>query len=80
MIGVFEEIDAKAETIAKLYCKKKAITHEIACIIIDLYKSEAELKKAFENGSFLMAYHEPISSKLEFFLARLFYHISMEKN
>ena len=79
-MNVFEEIDAKAKYTAEKYCKEREITHEIAGVIIDLYKSEAELKKVFEDGSFLMAYHEPISSKLEFFLARLFYHISLKKN
>jgi hypothetical protein len=80
MISVFKKIDAKAKNIAEMYCEGKKITLEIAGVIIDLYKSEEELKEEFkEDASFLMSYHEPISSKLEFFLARLFYHVSKEK-
>jgi hypothetical protein len=80
MIDIFNEIDQKSKDIAQMFCKKKKITYKMICTIVSFYKLEEKIKDMFKNKNFEMAYHEPITSKLEFYLARIFYHISLIKN
>ena len=79
MANFLKEIDHNAEEIAQMYAEKKNITPKIADITIDFYQEEEKNKKFYKNDSFEMAYHEPVTSKLEFFLARILYHISSIK-
>jgi hypothetical protein len=79
LVNLYKDIDKKAEAVAKQYCEKKNITFDILKTITDLYKQEEEIKSVFKDESFEIAYHEPITSKLEFFLARIFYYISSNK-
>lgn len=78
-VKFFIALDEKAKEIATLYCNNKPITRAILTEIINLYKAAEVEKSAFTNEKFESAYHQPITSDLEFFLARILYWISDKK-
>ena len=57
---------------------KRPITNLLLKYINELYNS-ARLDASFKNKNFESAYHNPISSDLEFLVARILYHYSIYK-
>jgi len=71
----YNKIDEKAKEIANDFINRKPITESILKFINELYLS-AKVEQSFKSSSFETAYHAPISSELEFYIARIFYHLS----
>lgn len=71
----FNYLDRKARHIARKLTKKQKVTKLLLDYISELYDS-ANTEKDFSNDNFQSAYHQPITSELEFLLARIFYHFS----
>lgn len=69
----YDSIDKMAKKIADNF--GGSITQEILKFINELYDS-AKVEQSFKSSSFETAYHAPISSELEFYIARIFYHLS----
>lgn len=77
MRSFYKLLDDEALCLAKSFTLGQSITIEILKIIHELYKS---IKLTdYEDDFFESAYHNPITSDVEFFLARIFYHVSMLK-
>jgi hypothetical protein len=70
----YNYLDRKARHLACKLLKKQAVTKLILDYIKELYAS-AKIDN-FDNAKFKSAYHNPISSDLEFLIARLLYHYS----
>ena len=71
----YDSIDKMAKKIADNFVAGGSITQEILKFINELYDS-AKVEQSFKTSSFETAYHAPISSELEFYIARIFYHLS----
>lgn len=71
----YDSIDKMAKKIADNFVAGGFITEEILKFINELYNS-AKVEQSFKSSSFETAYHAPISSELEFYIARIFYHLS----
>ncbi|OEH84280.1 hypothetical protein BHU72_10725 [Desulfuribacillus stibiiarsenatis] len=71
-------IDQKAFEIAQKYVSDKKITIEILRAINELYQS-AKLND-YDEVNFESAYHNPITSDVEFLIARVIYHIASFKD
>ena len=71
----YDSIDKMAKKIADNFVAGGSITQEILKFINELYDS-AKVEQSFKSSSFETAYHAPISSELEFYIARIFYHLS----
>lgn len=71
-------LDQTAINISNKYLEGKPVTELILNTILNLYK-EAQVEQKFKDGSFESAYHAPITSEFEFFIARIFYHLSKKK-
>ncbi len=75
----YSHLDKKARCVAgKLACNKKGVTELLIDDIIELYVS-AKVEEDFHNKSFDSAYYNPITSELEFLIARILYHYSAIK-
>lgn len=74
----YKELNRKAKIIALNLSNKKSSTPILVECIRELYSS-AKLEREFKDEFFEIAYHAPISSELEFVLARVLYHISAIK-
>lgn len=73
-------LDRKARHLAYSLSKSKNTTKLLLNYIVELYKSENNLKALYRNRKFESAYHNPISSDLEFVVSRVLYHYSALKN
>lgn len=71
----YHRLDNIAEDLAKRVSANMTITTELISLISDLYKS-ANCEKEFCEENFECAYHNPITSELEFLIARILYHFS----
>ena len=71
----YDSIDKMAKKIADNFVAGGSITQEVLKFINELYDS-AKVEQSFKSSSFETAYHAPISSELEFYIARIFYHLS----
>lgn len=71
----YDSIDKMAKKIADNFVAGGSITQEILKFINELYDS-TKVEQSFKSSSFETAYHAPISSELEFYIARIFYHLS----
>ncbi len=76
--GYYNYLDGSARHLARKLEEKKPVTRLLLGYIGDLYNS-AKLEKEFENENFESAYHNPITSELEFLIARIIYHYSQRK-
>ncbi len=74
----YRYLDRKARNIAYNLVKLKPATKLILYYTQELYKS-AKIESCFENANFETAYHSPISSDLEFLVARTLVHYSSIK-
>ncbi|TCK98052.1 hypothetical protein EDC19_0467 [Natranaerovirga hydrolytica] len=70
-------IDKEAEKIAELYLKDNMITYNVLSFIHQLYSS-AKLNQ-YDNEQFASAYHNPITSDVEFYISRIIFHIIKKK-
>ena len=70
-------LDRKARYIASQLCESKEVSKLLLDYIEELYESAKAGN--FENDKFESAYHNPISSDLEFLIARILYHYSNQK-
>jgi hypothetical protein len=68
-------IDKTAKSIAEEFTAGQKITERLLKTIIDLYQS-AKVEQIFKDKYFETAYHSPITSELEFFVARILFHYS----
>lgn len=75
----FDYLDRKARHLAFTLKIKRNVTKLILDYIKELYKS-ANIEKAYNNESFESAYHNPVSSDMEFLISRMLYHYSNLKN
>ncbi len=74
-------MDGKAKYIANLLSSRKKATKLLLDYIGELYTSEQSVKDTFkEKDVFESAYHNPVTSEMEFLIARIFYHYSKVKN
>jgi hypothetical protein len=74
----YDGIDAMAADIANKLLNEENITKDLLLDIVELYEA-SKCEKLFENKNFEAAYHEAISSKMEFFISRILYHYSKLK-
>lgn len=70
----YHYLDRKARHIAYKLSKRKPVTKLILDYIKELYTCEKI--DSFDSKRFKSAYHNPISSDLEFLVARILYHYS----
>jgi uncharacterized protein (UPF0305 family) len=76
-IKFYQTIDEKADDIAKKISNNENVTSDILQFINEIYNEVASYKEHFhDDNKFEVAYHEPITSYLEFFIARILYHFS----
>ncbi len=71
-------LDIKARRIAGKLSNGNKVTKLLLNDINELYSS-AKADSSFKNEKFEAAYHNPISSELEFLIARLLYHYANSK-
>src|SRR3989344_7575268 len=71
----YNYLDRKARYIAYNISKKQKVTKLLLDYIGELYDS-AKSEISFKNEKFEAAYHPPITSELEFLIARIFYYYS----
>ena len=74
----YDGIDAMSADIANKLLNGETITKDLLLDIAELYEA-SKCEKLFENKNFEVAYHEAISSKMEFFISRILYHYSKLK-
>jgi len=72
----YQMIDEKANDIAKKISNNENVTSDVLQFINEIYNEVASYKEYFHDDKFEAAYHEPITSYLEFFIARILYHFS----
>jgi hypothetical protein len=75
-IKFYQTIDEKANEIAKKISNNGNVTSDILRFINEIYIEVASYKEHFHDDKFESAYHEPVTSYLEFFIARILYHFS----
>jgi len=75
----YSYLDKKAKTVSSKLSRKELVTKLILKYIQELYQS-AKSENKFKDDYFDLAYHAPISSELEFLIARILYHYSDKKN
>jgi hypothetical protein len=78
----FTRLDCEAKKIVKLLIKseltgKKSATKHLLWVIHQLYK--AEKTNFLNNEGFKSSYHNPITSDLEFLVARVLFHYSIQE-
>jgi hypothetical protein len=74
----FNYLDRKARHLAYTLKIKKHVTRLVLDYIKELYQS-ANLEKAYNKEGFESAYHNPVSSEMEFLISRMLYHYSRSK-
>ena len=72
----YEYLDRKAKYVADKLSKSQPVTNLILDYTKELYNSAKIEIDNFNNKKFESAYHNPISSELEFLIARILYHYS----
>jgi hypothetical protein len=72
----YDELDRIAEVAATCSLDDAQISEAILRTLGELYVA-AKVEKEFENAFFETAYHSPVTSELEFFIARILYHYSV---
>lgn len=72
----YKSIDDNAKKIARGLKNKRNVSEDILKFIIVLYKY-AKVENKFESDFFESAYHNPVTSELEFFISRIIYHYSV---
>lgn len=75
----YNYMDRKARHIAYQLSKSRKVTKLLLDYIKELYECENNLKRSYKNDHFESAYHNPISSDLEFLVSRILYHYSKIK-
>lgn len=70
---LFVVLDRRARRIAGLARSGKNVTRYLLKLIHQLYEG-AKSERKFQNQRFECAYHNPITSELEFLIARTIYH------
>ncbi len=75
----YDYLDRKSRHIAYKLTKGSKVTPLILKYTAELYQAAKEERK-FENKNFYTRYHAPISSELEFLIARTLFHFSNFKN
>ena len=78
-LSFFNSLDTSAKNLAVDFTNGKLITRRILETILELYKA-AKVEQVFKDDFFETAYHSPITSELEFFIARILFHFSKENN
>jgi len=73
----YQDIDVEAKSIVIQYLEGKPITDKMLKTIISIYHS-AKVEQEFKDEFFESAYHSPITGELEFYIARIIYHLSLE--
>jgi len=74
----YSHLDKKARYLAHKLSRGIDVTTLILDYIKELYDS-AKSESNFQNEKFKVAYHNPISSELEFLIARVLHHYSSSK-
>lgn len=74
-IEYYNIIDTLAKNIARDFSENRDITQKILKSIWGLYSSVGS-EKRFSDDHFKCAYHNPVTSELEFFISRILYHYS----
>lgn len=75
----YDSIDVMSNNIAKKLLKEEMVTKDMLLDIVEIYKASG-CEKLFEDENFEAAYHEAVSSKMEFFISRILYHYSKLKS
>lgn len=78
-LALLHEIDRQSKVIALKFASGSLITEDILKTIIELYAS-AQVERVLVDDFFEAAYHAPVTGELEFFIARIIFHFSNEKN
>lgn len=73
---LLEAIDSNALQIATTYTNNKPVSELLLSSIKNLYDSAKIEREFYVEGRFEVAYHAPITSELEFFIARILFHFS----
>lgn len=71
-------IDGKAKYVASKLIVNKPVTSLLLKYISEMYTA-AKSEQDFSDKNFFSAYHSPITSDLEFLIARVLYHYSKKK-
>ena len=71
----YTHLDSKARLIARELSEGKSVGLTLLHSIEELYRS-ARTQESFDEDTFRVRYHAPISSDLEFLVARVFHHYS----
>lgn len=74
----YKIVDGWAKNVARNLAQGRPVTDLLMGYITELYAS-AKSERGFQDDGFETAYHTPISSDLEFMIARILYHYSMAK-
>lgn len=72
-------LDTKARNFARKLSRRLAVTELILNCIKELYSSAKSESRFSKSDKFEIAYHNPITSDLEFLIARILYHYSNSK-
>ena len=76
----FDILNKRARNIAKRLSQNKKVSHLLLEDISQLYDA-ANTEKEFDDDDFFQsAYHQPITSELEFLMARIFFHYSKQND
>lgn len=75
----YQDIDQNAKNVAVNFKRNLPITETVLSSIIAMYES-AKVEQNFKDDFFETAYHSPITSELEFYIARILYHLSKLEN
>lgn len=71
----YAQLDRKARYIARRMSEGKSVGRLLLLSIEELYLS-AHTQESFDQDAFRVRYHNPISSELEFLIARILHHYS----
>lgn len=74
----YKVLDKQSRVLARRLSRNLSATPALLVRIQELYSS-AKIERKFQNENFETAYHSPISSDLEFLIARILYHYSRIK-
>lgn len=75
----YQDIDQNAKNVAENFKRNLPVTETVLNSIIAMYES-AKVEQTFKNDFFETAYHSPITNELEFYIARILYHLSKLEN
>lgn len=75
----YQDIDRNAKSVAENFKQNLPVTETVLSSIIAMYES-AKVEQTFKDDFFETAYHSPITSELEFYIARILYHLSKLEN